>query len=114
MSNTSRLKLPFIMESQAQKEVCYNRAIEIIDVLLQASVISVDESTPPRTPKLRDCYVVSGQPKGSWEEHHNDIAYYNNGSWSFIEPFEGLTVWVKDEGRHYTYKNDSWSTTYKS
>ena len=96
MSNTSRLKLPYILESQAQKEITHNEALEIIDVLLHAAAISIG-NTPPESAKPGDCYII----------HDNKFAYYTNG-WNFIEPFEGLTVWVKDERQHYTYCDNKW------
>ena len=110
MSNSIRLKLPFILESQAQKEVTHNEALEIIDVLLHPYAISIGESEPPKDLRPGDCYIVGDAPLNSWERHANKFAYYTNG-WNFIEPFEGFTVWVKDKLQHYTYSEGKWITS---
>jgi len=107
MSNSIRLRLPFIVESQAQKEVTHNEALEVIDVLLHASALSMDENVSPKAPKPGDCYIVGDSPVDSWKKHAHKLAYYTHG-WSFIEPFEGLTVWVKDKCTHYVYSDGEW------
>ena len=106
MSNSIRLKLPYIIESQAQKEVTHNEALELMDVLLHASAISI-ENTPQEKPKPGDCYIVGDEPVETWQKHAHKFAYYTHG-WNFIEPFEGLTVWVKSKRKHYVYSNSEW------
>ena len=106
MSNSIRLKLPFIIESQAQKEVTHNEALEIVDVLLHASAVGI-ENLPPEEPKAGECYIVGESPVEAWQKHAHKFAYYTHG-WNFIEPFEGFTVWVKSKRQHYIYSSGNW------
>ena len=105
---TPRLKLPYLVESQARKEITHNEALNMIDVLLQAVAISMDKNVPPSFPSKNDCYILGALPQNAWEKHPNALAYYAGGSWNFIEPFEGLTVWVKEAKAHYAYDGNQW------
>ena len=49
MDQTTNLKLPYIMPSQAQKHVTHNEAIRALDALVQLCVLDRDLSRhPPR------------------------------------------------------------------
>lgn len=118
INSTPRLKLPYLVESQAQKEITHNEALEIIDVLLHASVIALGENTPPEIKSTSvtrgDCYIAGLEPTGEWEDHPNALCYYMGGGWNFIEPFEGLTVWVRGLKCHYTYDGFEWVPSFRS
>lgn len=43
---TARLKLPFLVPGQAQKELFHNEALQIIDMLVQPVVASVGLRQP--------------------------------------------------------------------
>jgi hypothetical protein len=62
MPQTSRLGLPYIVTSQAQKEVTHNASLDILDALLQAAMVSVSVNTPPGSPVAGDCYIVGTSP----------------------------------------------------
>lgn len=52
MSDQSpRLSLPFILPAQAQKHVTHNEAIELLDLIVQLTLLSVSQVTPPATRK---------------------------------------------------------------
>lgn len=107
MPQTSRLGLPYIVTSQAQKEVTHNASLDILDALLQAAMVSVSVNTPPGSPVAGDCYIVGTSPTGAWTGKAKALAYYTTG-WNFITPWEGLTVWAKDANALYTYDGTNW------
>jgi hypothetical protein len=107
---TARMKLPYLVASQAQKEVTHNEALEIIDVLLHAFALAI-ENTPPDVPEKNDCYIIGTEPQGEWENYSNALAYYTTG-WNFIEATEGMTVWVRSTRCHYTYDGTSWNRSF--
>ena len=149
MSNcTNRIKLPYIVQSQSQKEVTHNASLEIIDILLHPTVIDIGINAPPESPKThkshtgdsytqnshtddsntgtsdtqdssakynnsRDCYIVGSTPRGAWEGHADALAYSENGAWKFIDPFEGLMVWVRDKKQHYIYDGLRWFSIFE-
>jgi hypothetical protein len=113
MSNcTNRIKLPYIVQSQAQKEVTHNASLELIDMLLHPTAINIG-NVPPESLKGGDTqvgnsYIVGSAPQAAWEKHPNALTYFENDSWKFIEAFEGLTVWVRDKKQHYAYDGTKW------
>lgn len=110
MPQTSRLGLPYIVTSQAQKEVTHNASLDILDALLQAAMVSVSVNTPPGSPVAGDCYIVGASPTGAWTGKAKALAYYTTG-WNFITPWEGLTVWAKDANALYTYDGTNWGVS---
>ena len=56
---TSRLNLPLMAAGQSQKEVTHNEALLRIDLLVQTTVMSGPQSTPPAGAPLRDAMPCS-------------------------------------------------------
>jgi hypothetical protein len=110
-NTTNRVKLPYILQSQSQKEVTHNSGLDLIDALLQAAMVSVGVNTPPGSPVAGDCYVVGTSPTGAWAGQAKAVAFYTTG-WNFIAPWEGLTVWANDTNALYTYDGAAWGLTY--
>lgn len=110
-NTTNRVKLPYILQSQSQKEVTHNSGLDLIDALLQAACVSVSVNTPPGSPVAGDCYVVGTSPTGAWAGQAKAVAFYTTG-WNFIAPWEGLTVWANDTNALKTYDGASWGLTY--
>ena len=101
-NTTNRVKLPYILQSQSQKEVTHNASLDLIDALLQAAMVSVGVNTPPGSPVAGDSYIVGTSPTGAWAGQAKALAFYTTG-WNFITPWEGLTVWANDVNTLYTY-----------
>lgn len=109
-NTTQRVKLPYVLQSQSQKEVTVNAAFDLLDALLQAAVVSVGVNTPPGSPAAGDCYVVGTSPTGAWAGQAKAIAIYGTG-WSFVTPWEGLTVWAMDTNALNSYDGSAWGLT---
>ena len=109
MANTTgRLSLPYIMQSQSQKEVTHNQALNILDVLIQAVVLDIAVNTPPGSPTLSDCYIVGSSPTGAWSGKANYIAQAIDGGWYFVAPFKRLKLWVESLDLEYYYDGAAW------
>jgi hypothetical protein len=106
-NTTNRVKLPYVLQSQSQKEVTVNSSFDLIDALLQAACVTVSLNTPPGSPVAGDCYVVGTSPTGAWSAQAKAFAFYTTG-WNFITPWEGLTVWANDTNALYTYDGSAW------
>lgn len=107
MTTTNNLALTLVEASQAQKEVTVNEALSRIDAVLNTGVKDKDLSTPPGSPAEGDVYIVGASATGDWASHEDELAYFNQ-VWRFIAPKEGLTLWVGDEEKHYTYDGTNW------
>ena len=66
-NTTGRLLLPYIVQSQSQKEVTHNQALNLLDVLLQAVAQDEGLNTPPGGPTVGQCWVVGSYSMGHTE-----------------------------------------------
>ncbi len=109
MDETERLKLPYIMPSQAQKHVTHNEALRMLDALLQLGVADRDRSAPPADPQPGQAHLVAAPGSGDWSGRGNQIAAWQDGAWSFFEPGEGWRAFVAEEGRLVVFRDGAWA-----
>lgn len=114
MATTTNLGMTLVSASQSQKETTVNNALYKIDALLNRAAEDKDLATPPGSPAEGDLYIVASSGTGDWSGHDGDIAYYLNSAWAFIDPNEGLTVWVADEDALYTFDGSAWVSSGKN
>lgn len=107
MSVTPHLGMVLVEQAQAQKEVTVNQALCRLDVIANSGVVSRGEDTPPVSPVAGDSYIVADDATGAWAEKDGQIAYFDQ-IWRFIEPREGMSVWVNDEDVVYIYDGAGW------
>lgn len=110
MATTNNLGITLVEQSQSQKEVTVNDAVKLIDAILNTGVIDKDLTTPPGSPATGDVYIPATGATGAWAGKDNQIAWYD-ASWRFLVPKEGLTLWVKDEDKLYSYSGTAWVST---
>lgn len=110
MSTTTNLNISLVQQNQAQKEITVNHAITVIDAILNRGAVSHGDNTPPVSPSNGDLYILGGSPTGDWATHADEIAYYQSG-WSFIGANEGMTIWVSDEDKQYSFDGANWILT---
>lgn len=107
MSSSKRLNLPFLEQSQAQKEVVVNEALSSLDFLVQPVVLAM-QTAPPSTAAESDAYIINGVGTGSWSGKNNNVAVRVNGAWKYMAPFMGMNFFSVADNASYTYKNGSW------
>ena len=110
MTATDHLGITLVEQSQSQKEVTVNTALVMLDALLNTGVNDKDLTAPPGSPGSGDVYIVASGATGAWVGKDNQIAWYNQ-TWKFIPPTEGLTFWVRDEDKLYSYNGTAWVST---
>ncbi|MCX5478443.1 DUF2793 domain-containing protein [Kaistia geumhonensis] len=103
MSESARLKLPYLAASQAQKHVTHNEALTILDALVSARALDKDTASPPGGASDGDAYIVPVGATGAWSGWDNSFAERQDGIWRRFLPFDGLIVWVSDESRQYRW-----------
>ena len=106
MSNSPRLGIPYLVESQAQKEVTHNEAINLLELLVQPSAKDI-LATPPVSPAEGDLYIVDTSATGAWAGKDKHLTAYIGGAWKFLAPVKGYVVWVQDEAKFYYYSDSS-------
>ena len=107
---TPRLSLPYIIQSQAQKEVTHAEALNVLDALVQAAVETRALSVPPANPIEGALYLVGAHPTGAWSGRGNTLAQWIGGAWAFRAVAAGYRVWVKDEDALIVWTGTAWAT----
>lgn len=106
---TNRVNLPYILQSQSQKEVSHNDALNILDVLLHAVAQDVGLNTPPGSPAVGQCWVVGASPTGAWAGKASQIVQAaDGGGWFFVAPFKRLRLWNEAADEYYVYDGAAW------
>ena len=108
MSDSLRFKMPLLDAAQVQKHVTINEALLRADVLGSRRVESRSLSAPPASPVDGTAYIVGNSATDAWAGTDGEIAIYLNGGWVFIAPWNGLQMWVEDEGYTTVYHADTW------
>jgi len=110
MSDVSpKLSLPYIMPAQAQKHVTHNEALEMLDVISQLTLESVNASSPPGSPVEGQSWGLSAAPTGDWAGEAGKIAAYRGGGWLFLTPGEGWRAWVVDAQELQVMTGGAWT-----
>jgi len=107
MATSPNLGITYLEEGQQSAEVTLNDGTNILDVLVQPTVIDKDLTTPPGSPTDGDRYIVGGSATGGWSGQDDKIALYFNG-WVFITPAEGWHMFVQDENGLYYFDGSAW------
>lgn len=108
MTTSPNLALPYLVASQAQKEVTHNEALGDLDCLAQLCVASRSLATPPASPSEGDTYIVGDSPTGGWAGQAGKVAIYFSG-WRFKAPKTGWLAFVQSESKFVVYNGSAWA-----
>jgi len=110
MSTTPRWGLPEIAAAEEAGYLTHNQALALIDALLHPSAIDMDLSEPPSGTSDGDCYIVAetASSDSDWAGLDDDLVVQVNGAWVALEVFDGVEVFVEDEGVHYVRTGGAW------
>jgi hypothetical protein len=102
------LALPLIQPAQAQKHVTHNEALRLLDVLVQAAVLTLGQNTPPADPVEGDRHITGPAPTGDWAGQPQTIALREGGAWVFLTPLPGWRAEVLDEAAPAVFDGAAW------
>jgi len=71
-------------------------------------VEDVRNAPPGSIPANGTAYVVGNSPTGAFAGEAGGVAYVDGGAYTFIDPFEGATVYDKDQGFDLCYRSGTW------
>lgn len=108
MTDTPRLTLPLLAAGQAQKHVTHNDALTRLDALVHLAVQSRSQTTPPSSPGALAAFIVPTGGTGVFAGHTDDLAIFEDGGWSFLEPRPGWQAWIEDEAEHHVWTGTQW------
>ena len=108
MASTPRLSLPFLSVGQAQKEFTVNESFQTLDLLVAGAVEELPLAAPPMSPALGACYIVADAATDAWAGRSQCVAGWTSGGWRFVEPVEGLSLFVGSTGTWATFRAGAW------
>jgi hypothetical protein len=111
MTDSTHLKLPYILPGQAQKHITHNEAIAALDVLTQLAVLDRDLNTPPGTPNVNMRYIVGPAPSGDWSGKSGQVTAWDGAVWRFHEPQPGWLAFIVDENGLLAWNGSAWVPT---
>lgn len=108
MTDTPKLGITEMEQSQSQKHVTFNEAMFRLDVITQASVADRDLTAPPGSPSEGDSYIIASVASGDWLGAENSIAAFQGGIWVIYAPQVGWRTWISDEGILARWDGTAW------
>ena len=105
---TPRFNTPFALTSGQKTDATLNDLIRLFDAMTHPLILDKDLTAPPGGESTGDAYIVGASATGDWSGKDDDIAVYWYGTWHFLTPWNGFTVWVDDESVAYTWGTSSW------
>jgi hypothetical protein len=111
MTDSTHLKLPFILPGQAQKHITHNEAIVALDTLIQLAVLDRDLNGPPGAPDVNMRYIVGPAPTAEWSGKANQVAAWDGAAWVFHTPEPGWLAFILDENGLLVWSGSAWQPT---
>lgn len=110
MDTTPRLHLPYIAPQQAQKQVTYNEAMRLLDLLVQPAVLSRSLTVPPSAPSEGESYIVGPGAGGDWAGREQEFATWLDGGWAFRAAAPGWLCYVADAAEIAVFTPGGWTS----
>lgn len=108
---TARHALPNLYVGQSQKEVTHNEALARIDALLHPVVEAIATTAPEGLTAASDglCWLIGTTAAGQWVGRSGQIARWSGGSWRYISPVAGMTLWLGSGNKRLFYIAGAWA-----
>lgn len=107
MNDTTRLGMPLLQPSQAQKHVTVNEALMRLDGMVNPVLESVAVSQPGQIIDGQ-CWGVPADATGDWAGRGGQIAVGSNGGWIFAPAKRGMRAFVADRGVQAVFDGSEW------
>ena len=107
-SDTTRLGMPLLQPSQAQKHVTVNEGLMRLDGMVNLVLQSATAASPPGAVIDGQCWGVPTGGQGDWTGQDGKIALGSNGGWVFVAPSMGMRAFVADRGAEAIHDGAGW------
>ncbi|MEO9470362.1 DUF2793 domain-containing protein [Parasphingorhabdus sp.] len=105
---TARFALPLLATGQVHKELFHNKAITLVDFLIDPVVEEISSDPSVLSAEDGQCWLVDTGAIGDWVGHDGEIAAWTQNGWSFIVPVEFMRVAISSSGVKAIFRNDAW------
>lgn len=104
---SKNLNLPLVQVNQAGKERTIVNSLEIIDTFYGSGVVSRTTQSPPSNIVNGEKYIIPSSH--TWSGSTDQLALAINNEFIYIEPKEGMTLFLLDEEILISYVNSTWT-----
>jgi len=104
------LGLPLVQPAQAQKHVTLNEALLRLDGLVNLTLMSTTQATPPATVTEGTAWAVPSGAVNAWAGQSGRIAIGSNGGWTFVTPRKGWRAHDLEAGAPLIHDGTAWIT----
>lgn len=104
---TPNNNIPYVPQGTLDPAAGLNLSLDVIDALLQTSVISMSATAPPMSPTNGDRYIVGTPATGAWSGEENNLARYmeEGATWQFYEAGTQVSSVInQSDGGIYIYQ----------
>lgn len=105
---TARFALPLLAAGQAHKELFHNKAITLVDILIDPLVEGIISDPSTLVAEHGQCWLVDSGAIGDWDGHDSEIAAWTANGWNFIAPVEFMRVAISSSGVMAVFRDDAW------
>ncbi|MBB33875.1 MAG: hypothetical protein CME88_13810 [Hirschia sp.] len=109
MTQTPRLSIDYMAAGQAQKHVTYNEALGRLDGIVSARIRSRGVVSPPVDMEEGEAWLLTAPGEEGWVGHDDTLLQWRDSAWQVIAPFDGLRLWVADEGVLIARESGDWT-----
>ena len=108
MTTTTNLGLPIVEASQSQKHIPVNESFEVLDDIVQLSVVSASTTTPPGSPSDGQRWIIPNGATGIWAGKQTQIATWKNGAWRYYSPKTGWRAFNQQTSTLLLFNGSNW------
>lgn len=108
---TPNTGIPYVPEGTQDPAAGLNLALNVVDALLQTTVIDMDLTAPPGSPSDGDLHIVAAGATGDWAGQDDNLARYvaEGDFWQFFEAGAQVRiVFNSDDGGLYVWHAAAW------
>lgn len=106
---TPNLQLPEVPQAIQEASDEINGGFQRLDAIVQLSVLSRAEVSPPGTAVQGNRFIVPDTGGvGTWSTRGRQVAYRSADGWAYFPPRTGWRAYVEDEDAWYVYKGVAW------
>jgi hypothetical protein len=108
---TPILDLPQLAEGQALPATTVNEIVRYLEWFAAGGAIEDRDQTDPTaiTPADGQAWLIAASAIGAWSGKDGQIALYVNTAFVYIDPVEGMNLYVKDENVRIEFDGASWA-----
>ncbi len=110
-TQSPRLSLSYLQNSQAQKHVTVNESLRRLDALVQCAVVSATVTAEPAEPEEGNAWILpAGRTGAAWDFiPAGHIAVFQDAAFEPVAPPAGFLAYVLDSGRFLLFDGSGWA-----